>query len=115
MEAKRVELTNMIQNLHTSNYKETLENQIIKMEMKLSINCVSVTVKDKGEVIDDGLEIRKKIKCRYNDRGYCILEIVNIGWEIPGAVLRRRMQVLAYFKQERYTCQKKSIMIQNVQ
>ena len=71
LEAKRIELTYMIQNLDTSNYKETLESQINKMEMKLSINSVSDTFKDKEEVIDDHREKRNKIKCRYNDRGFC--------------------------------------------
>ena len=71
LEAKRIELTNMIQNLDTSNYKETLENKINKLEMKLSINSVSDTFKDKVEVFDDHREKRNKIKCRYNDRGYC--------------------------------------------
>ena len=72
LEAKRVEITNMIQNISSSSYKETLEIQINKMEMKLSINCVTHKIKDKEVVIDDSVEKKKKnIKCRYNDRGYC--------------------------------------------
>ena len=68
LEAKRVEITNMIQNISSSSYKETLEIQINQMVMKLSINCVTHKIKDKEVVIDDSVE--KNIKCRYNDRGY---------------------------------------------
>ena len=38
LEEKTLELTQIIQNLDVSSYKETLENQINTMEMKLSIN-----------------------------------------------------------------------------
>ena len=60
----------MIQNLSDSSYKETLENQISKMEMKLSINSVAEEIKDKLKVCSKSIE-KKHIKCRYNDRGFC--------------------------------------------
>ena len=44
LEEKRLELTNIIQNLSDSEYKETLENQIYKMEMKLFIHGVTNNV-----------------------------------------------------------------------
>ena len=59
LEDKRLELTNIIQNLSSSSHKETLENQINKMEMKLITNCSMDTMKEKVEVIE-----KKNIKCR---------------------------------------------------
>ena len=41
------------------NFKETLEDQINKLEMKLSISCVRGTEKDKEEVMDDHLEKKR--------------------------------------------------------
>ena len=72
LEAKRVEISNMIQNLSNSNFKETLENEINKLEMKVSITCVRDPSKDK-DVMDnlEVQELKKNIKCRYNNRGYC--------------------------------------------
>ena len=70
LEAKLLEIVDMIQNLSASSYKETLENQINQMEMKVSINCVKDKTKDKVEVSDNCLQ-KKNIKCRYNDRGFC--------------------------------------------
>jgi hypothetical protein len=70
LEMKRLEITRMIQNLSDSSYKETLEHQIDKMGMKLSINCVADEVKDKVKVCDKS-KPKKHIKCRYNDRGLC--------------------------------------------
>ena len=54
----------MIQNLSDSSYKETLENQISKMEMKLSINSVAEEIKDKLKVCSKSIE-KKHIKCRF--------------------------------------------------
>ena len=73
LEGKRRELTQFIQNLHDSEYKETLENKINKMEMKLFIQDVSDKVIDKAEVIvkDKSEKKKKTIKCRYYDRGFC--------------------------------------------
>ena len=39
--------------------------------MKVSITCVTEEVKDNVAVIDDWLDRKKNIKCRYNDRGFC--------------------------------------------
>ena len=72
LEEKRQELTDMIQNLSDSVYKETLENQINKMEIKLFIQGVTDKAIDKAEGIDVCVEKKKKtIKCRYYDRGFC--------------------------------------------
>ena len=71
LETKRLEITNMIQSLSDPNHKETLENQLNKMEMKVSITCVTDKVHNRVVVIDDCLDMIKNIKCRYNDRGYC--------------------------------------------
>ena len=72
LEDKRLELTNVIQNLSASSYKETLENQINSMEMILSINCTTNQHHDKVEVIENSQESKQsKRKCRYNDRGFC--------------------------------------------
>ena len=68
LEGKRHELNNMIQNLSASEHKETLENQINKMEMILIIQ--DVTVQGKAEVIVEKKQ-KPTIKCRYNDRGFC--------------------------------------------
>ena len=45
LEMKRLEITRMIQNLSESCYKETLENEINKLVMKLSLNCVADEIK----------------------------------------------------------------------
>ena len=72
LEEKRLELTNIIQNLGASSYKETLENQIKIMEMKVSINGATDQMEEKAVIIDDSLEKKKSnLKCRYNDRGFC--------------------------------------------
>ena len=71
LETKRLEITNMIRSLSDPNHKETLENQLNKMEMKVSITCVTDKVHNRVVVIDDCLDMIKNIKCRYNDRGYC--------------------------------------------
>ena len=70
LEMKRLEITRMIQNLSESCYKETLENEINKLVMKLSLNCVADEIKDKVKVCDKSIQ-KKHIKCRYNDRGFC--------------------------------------------
>ena len=74
LEDKRLELTNVIKNLSASSYKETLENKINTMEMKLSINCVTDQINNKEEVIDKFIE-KKNTKCRYNNRGFCKSQI----------------------------------------
>ena len=71
LEEKRLELTNMIQTLSESSYKETLEKQVNSMEMKLSKNCATDRIKDKEEVFEKSKEFKKNTKCRYNNRGYC--------------------------------------------
>ena len=72
LEGKRLELSNIIRNLNDSEYKETLENKIDKLEMKLFIDGVTDKVIDKAEVSDECVETKKiSKKCRYNNRGFC--------------------------------------------
>ena len=59
LEEKRLELTSIIQNLSDSEHKETLENKISKLEMKLFIHGVTNNVVGKTEVIDDCVEKKK--------------------------------------------------------
>ena len=59
LEEKRLELTQIIQNLDVSSYKETLENQINTMEMKLSINGDTDWIEKKADITGDSLENKK--------------------------------------------------------
>lgn len=47
LEGKRLELTNIIQNIGVSTHKETLLNQIKGMEMTLTINSVTDIIEKK--------------------------------------------------------------------
>ena len=61
LEEKRQEISILIQNLPISNFKETLEDQINQMELRLSINVVN----------DIKVQVKRRKKCRYNDGGFC--------------------------------------------
>ena len=56
LETKRLEITNMIGSLSDPNHKETLENQLNKMEMKVSITCVTDKVHNRFLTCSLGLE-----------------------------------------------------------
>ena len=72
LEGKRHELTKIIQNLSDSEHKETLENQINKMEMKLSIQGVVEKVIETVEASEVHVVNKKQpVKCRYYDRRFC--------------------------------------------
>ena len=62
LEEKRVELTQITQNLGVSSYKETLEKQIKTMEMKLSIKGVTDQNEEKAVITDNSLENKNRTK-----------------------------------------------------
>ena len=53
LEGKQHELTTMIHNLSDSDHKETLENQINKMEMKLVIQDATKTVSEDANLEEE--------------------------------------------------------------
>ena len=86
VEDRRMRLIEFIQSsdelqLSRETRKNILENvynmkmevlRTTKVNKELSNNCARHIIKDKEEVIDTSVDKQKrKVKCRYNDRGYC--------------------------------------------
>ena len=65
LEEKLQEIARMVQNIAISTYKETFKHKINQMEIKLTMNVVDDTIKDRNKH-------KNLVKlCRYYRQGYC--------------------------------------------